>query len=231
MDILEENATNWLVMTPDGSTETKTKSSDLNQLLYGHELWALLDTGEEIWMSDGAEDEPRVTVIPDDNAECYTLRLSNAPDLTLGAHHKTHLVEAMAEMYEENDGESVAPLLQLYDTIREDMIRDEVLAPFLDVFGDKVAEREDGWFINNHLLLTYEGEFYHPETSSRKRSGQSVIGAGSSDKAYRVNTKNPSESISRDVTFGDVQYRLTDKEVKFLGKAVWGIENTPYRGD
>ena len=228
MRVLEENSTNWLVMTPDGSTETKTKSSDLNKLLYGHNLFGLLDRGDEIWTNSGTEDEPKVTIIPGDD-ECYTLRLEDAPDLTLGAHHKTDLIEAMQTMYEENDGESVAPLLRLYDTIRENLLRSEVLDPFLRLLGDKVAGREDGWFINGHLLLTYEGEFYHPSTDSRERSGQSVIGAGTNSTAYNVDIAEPKREMNRNVTLHGDDYRLTDKEVEFLARAMWAVENTPDR--
>jgi hypothetical protein len=228
MEVLEENATNWLVLTEDGGTATKTKSSDLNQLLYGHGLWGLLDTGNEIWMHEGADDEQKVTIIPGED-ECYTIRPENAPDLTIGAHHKTDLVDAMASMYDNYDGESIAPILDLYDSIREDMIRDEVLEPFAEAFSDKVEVRADGWFLNGHLLLTFEGEFYHPNTDSRRRSGQSVIGAGSSSTAYGVSISNPEEAMSRDITLNGEDYRLTDKEVKFLARVVWAIENTPDR--
>jgi hypothetical protein len=226
MEILEENSTNWLVLTEEGSTETKTKSSDLNQLLYGHNLWGLLDTGNEIWMSNGGEEEQKITIIPNEDDQ-YTIRPENAPDLTIGAHHKTDLVDAMASMYEDYEGDSIAPIMNLYDSIREDMIRDEVLEPFADVFTDKVEVRADGWFINGHLLLTFEGEFYHPNTNSRRRSGQTVIGVGSSSTAYGVTIDEPEEVISREITVDGQDYRLTEKELKFLARVVWAIENTP----
>lgn len=229
MEVLEENGTNWLVRMEDGSTETKTKSSDLNQLLYRHNLWGVLESGNEIWSHAGAEDEPNVTVIPDGSASTYTIQISDAPELTLGEHHKTDLIDALEDVYEKHNSESVAPIVKLYDNIREDMIRYNVLDLFLDVFSDKVVERDDGWFINGHLLLTYEGEFYHPSTESRERSGSNVIGASSSAKAYSINIGNPEESMSRNVTLDGDDYRLTQKEMKFLGRTVWAIENTPDR--
>jgi hypothetical protein len=229
MEVHDSNGENWLIEKDDGTFTTKTKSSELNQLLYGHELWGLIDEGTEVWMSDGAEGEPKVTVIPDENAECYTLRVGEAPDLTLGKHHKTDLVDAMADIYNEFDNESVAPLLDLYDSIRENMVRQDILSPFLDAFGDKVGERDDGWFINGHLLLTYESEFHHPGTDSRKRSGQQVIGQGSAISAYNVSFGNPKDDMNRDVTVDGQAHRLTDAEVEFLARAVWAIENTPDR--
>lgn len=229
MEVLEENDTNWLVMTPDGSTETKTKNSDLNQLLYGENLWGLLDRGDEVWTCSNPETaEPTITIIPDDNAECYTIRVGDAPTLTLGANHKTDLVDSMAEMYNEYDGESVVPLIELYESVRANMVREDVLRPFLDMFPDKVAERDDGWFINGHLLLTYEGEFYHPNNVSRNRSG-SIIGEGTSVEAYQVDIDAPAPDLNRDVTVDGEKYRLTNSEMDFLARAMWGLKKSPDR--
>lgn len=222
--ILDDNQENWLVMTDDGSTTTKTKASPLNQLLYEHDLWGLLESNDEIWMKEGREDEPSVKIIPSDD-ERYVVNISQAPDLILGAHKKTDLIDAMLKIYEEHDGESVAPIINLYDSIREDMIRDEVLGGFLKVLPDKVAERDEGWFINGHVLLTFEGEFFHPNTNSRKRSGQTVL-PSSSEKAYNVDIENPEESMSRNFSFDGANWRLTDKEVSFLAKAMWALKNT-----
>lgn len=227
MRVLEENAVNWLVMTSDGSTETKTKSSNLNQLLYGQNLWGLIDEGSEIWTKN-LDGEKSVTIIPGEDAKEYTLQIDDAPDLTLGEHRKTDLIDALAEMYDKYDGESVKPLVRLYDDVRENMARSNVLNVFLDAFSDKVEELEDGWLINGHLKLTYEGEFYHPSTDSRKRSGQSVIGDFGTP-AYNVNVSSVTSDMSRNLTIDGEKYRLTNKEMRFIGKAVWGIENTPDR--
>jgi len=226
MEILDDNKQNWLVMTPEGGTATKTKSSSLNQLLYGHNLFGLIDRGDEIWVNTGLEDEQKVTISPGDD-ECYTIRPDEAPDLTLGAHYKKQLIDALASVYEDHDGNSVSPIMDLYDSIRDDMIRTEVLEPFAEVFSDKVAVREDGWFIHDHLLLTFEGDFYHPNTNSRERDGQTVIGATSSSSAYSVNVDEAKDEMSRSITVDGQDFRLTNKEVGFIARVIWAIENTP----
>jgi len=226
--ILEDNDTNWLIATESGTT-TKTKSSDLNQLLYGHDLFALIEDGTQIWQNNGAEREPSVTLIPGEEAKKYTIEISEAPKLTLGKHHKTDLIDALAAVYEEHDGNSVQPILDLYDSIREDMIREDVLRPFADALSDKVGVRDDGWFINGHLLLTLEGDMFHPETKSHKRSGSQCIPLGSKESAYSVRVGKPEQSMSRNVTVDGEDYRLTTKEVRFVAKAMWAVENTPDR--
>jgi hypothetical protein len=229
MRVLESNATNFLVRNEDGSITTKTRDSDLNKLLFGHNLYGLIEEGSSVWTNSGSESEPKVTLIPDDEAKSYTLRLDNAPDLTLGPHYKTDLIEALAAVYEQHNAESVAPLLSLYDDVRENMIRKEVLEPFSRVFSDKVEVRDDGWFINGHLLLTFEGDFFHPNTTSRERSGGNVTSYQSQMQAYSVDISEGAADMSRDVTLNGESFRLTDTEMEFLGKLVWSIENTPDR--
>lgn len=229
MQVLEENSTNWLILTENGSTTTKTKASSLNQLLYSHDLFGLLERGDEIWTCSNPEvAEPTVTIIPDDEAKCYTLRIGDHPDLTLGANHKSDLLDALVEVYETHNGNSVAPILDLYDSVRENMVRADVLKPFARVLTDKVEERDDGWFINGHLLLTYEGEFYHSDHTSRTRSGR-VIGEGMARQAYKLSTDAPTSDMRRSVTVDGQTYRLTDSETEFVAKAMWAIENTPDR--
>lgn len=223
MEIIEENTVNWLVLTDDGSTETKTKSSNLNQLLYGHNLFGLLQRGDEIWQSTG-EDQADVKIIPGEN-DTYTLSV-NGIELGLGEHHKTHLIDAMQKMYEKYDGD-VKPLVNFFEEVRADMVRDEVLEHFVSAFGDRVSLRNDGWFINGHLLLTFEGELYHPSTDSKKRSGQTVIGEAARVQAYNISPDAPTDDINREITIDGRDYRLTENEISFLAKAMWSVKNTP----
>jgi hypothetical protein len=229
MQVLDDNSENWLLLTDDGSTVTKTKSSNLNQLLFGHDLFSLLETGNEVWVSKDRDDEPQVTVIPDDEAQCYTLRVGDLPPLTLPENRKSDLIDALAEVYEDYDGRSSVPLVQLYDEVRGNMVRDTVLEVFVPAFGARIEERDDGWFINGHLLLNFEGEFHHPTTTSRQRSGQIVIGSGAAAEAYDVSLDKVAASMQREITVDGESYRLTEGEVEFLSLAMWAIENTPDR--
>lgn len=229
MEIIEANSTNFLVRREDGSTTLKTRSSDLNKLMFGHNLWGFLDAGNEVWTSEGEDGEPSVTIIPDDDAECYTIQFEDRPQLVLGKHHKTDLVDVMMEYYEQ-DSESLKPVLDLYERIRSNMVRRKLLKSFLPVFSDKVEEQDEGWYINGHLLLTYEGEFYHSNHVSRNRSGE-IIGHGMSEVAYAVDVDPIREDMERDVTVEGTDYRLTDGELEFLARTVWAVKNTPDRRD
>jgi hypothetical protein len=226
MNVLEENKTNYLVMTSDGRAVTKTKSSNLNQLLYGHNLSGLLEAQEEVLqIAPEAEDEPTATIIPHGDQE-YELKFSSFPKpLVLAPHHKTLLVDALAEVFQEHDSETVAPLAALYEDIREDMVRNSALEAFSALPGVEV--RESGWFINGHLLLSWEREFYHPNNDSRTRAGSTVVPVKSSAEAYNVRIASAEADMDRTVENDGTEYRLTDSEVEFLAKAMWAIKNTP----
>lgn len=231
MEVIEENAVNYLVLTDDGRTTTKTKDSNLNKLLFGHNLHGFLQSGEEVWMSNGATDDPKVTVIPDDNAECYTIRVEEAGDLTLDKKRKTDLVDAMAKVYEEHDGKTTKPILDLYNRVRENMVRADLLDNFAELLSEKVVVRDDGWFINGHLLLSYEGDFSHPNTESMKRSGQQTLPIGASVSAYNLNVDAADTDMERSISFDGENYWLTNGEVEFLAKGMWAIEKTPDKRD
>lgn len=225
MNVLSENSTNWVLQTEDGDTVIKTKSSDLNQLLYKHNLWGLLEEGDEIWKHDGGEDEQGVTVIAGPEAKDYTIIPENSGKLCLGEHHKSELIDALQDVYA-SDCESIAPIMNLYDRIRESMIRHEMLEDFASIFGDKIEVQGDGWFINGHVLLTYEGDFYHPNTESYTRNGSAVT-ESASEIAYDFRVGAVSEDIKRHITVDGEKRRLSEKEIRFIAKAVWAIRNTP----
>lgn len=228
MEVLEDNETNVLVRTDNGKITTKSKSSPLNKLLFEHGLFDFFQTGSEIWTA-GGDEQPTVRIIPDGDAECYTIEIDTPdyPPLLLGAHQKTNLVSLFEEMYE-NDKNRAKSVIDFYEKVRGDMARSEILDTFSKPFRSRVELREGGWFINGHLLLSYEGEFYHSEHVSRSRSG-SIIGRGMSTKSYEQAVPEPDGSISRNITVDGEKRRLTNAEVEFLTKALWAIENTPDR--
>jgi len=229
MEVLQSNDANWLVQFDNGEVDTVTKSP-LNRLLFDHDLWGLLKKGDEIVTYQGGENQPKVTVIPSDDATEFTLKVKDAnDDLHLGEHHKPDLIDALKEAHEPDDGVDVLPIIDLYDTIREDMVRESVMERMADYgpFSEAVEPRSGGWLIHDHLLLTWEGDFYHPDTTSRNRSG-SVIKDGARAEAYDLRLDSCSlPSADRDVTIGGEQYRLTDAEMEFIARGVWAVAEAP----
>jgi len=225
-DILTESDTNWLIKYPDGRTKPVSKSPH-NRLLYEHGLWGLLKGGTDILVLH-SDDEARATVrlTPSDDATEFALEVGNGDPIHIGEHNKSKLVEAL-RVHFECDDEDARPLVALYESIREDRIREDAMRALAEVppFAEDVELQADGWLIHDHLLLTWEREFYHPNTTTRTVSG-SAVNPASSEPAYQVSVGTP-QDVSRDVTLDGEQYRLTDGEMEFLAKAMFGITEAP----
>ena len=220
--VLDDNPTNYLVLKEDGSTEIYSKDSDLNQLLFEYNLHGLLREGDEIWNS-GTMDGPTVEVIPD-GKDAYRLRINEDgfENLFLSRHRKKDLIATLAEAYDQNHSE---PFISLYESIRENLTRPFVLGHFAEALSSHIEKRQNGWFINGRLMLTYDCEFFHPQTESTKRSGGSVVEAGSNTNAYSLSI-NDLDKVKRSVFIDDIEYYLTDSEAEFLAKAMWAIQKT-----
>lgn len=227
--LLDKSDANLLVENDDGDIEL-VPLSPLNRLLFDHDLWGLLRRGDEIVQFPADGDRPTVTVQPDDNAENYTIRIGKYDPLHLGVHQKTRLVDALLEVYEDGDGNDPSPLIRLYDEVREKQVRRHVIEPLADQppFAGRIEQSDDGWLLNGHLLLTWEREFYHPNTTSRRVVGSSVA-PGSTERAYQVRFGSAPSEMDRELTVDGMSYRLTNAEMEFIARAMWGVTATPVR--
>lgn len=229
MEIIDNNTGNWLVQHDNGSMETIAKSKQ-NQLLIENNLWGLLRDGTEVFYEPATDDHPSVTLIPGDDAREFTLRVGEYQPIHVGPHEKTKLVDALFEGRKDETNSTVSDeLVRLFDGLREGRVRSRVMDALASQppFSVKVTRTSDGWVFHDHLLLTWNGEFYHPTTTSRNRSG-GIVESGSSQEAYDVNVPNFSESVQdREVTLQGEHYRLTNAEMEFVAKALWAMTNAP----
>lgn len=228
-ELLDKNDANLLVQNDNGEIEL-VPLSPLNRLLFDHDLWGLLRRGDEVVQFAATDDGPTVTIQPDRDAANYTIHVGQFDPLHLGVHQKSMLVDALIEVYEDGNGDDPEPIIRLYDRVRERQVRQHIIEPLADQppFASRVEKTDDGWLINGHLLLTWEREFFHPNTTSRKVVGSGVA-PGSSEKAYKVRFGDAAESMERELTIGGMRYRLTDAELEFIARAMWGITSAPAR--
>jgi hypothetical protein len=223
-EVLDDNPTNWFVQFPDGSTDIVTKSN-LNKLLFKHNLWGLLRDGTTTWEYHASG--RTVLIQPRDENE-YELSVNGANPVVLGPHHKSDLVDALVDHYESEEGGNADELVALYDRVREQQIRSNVVGKFIDVppIAGSATGVSSGWLINDHLLLTWEGDFLHPDTTSRQRNG-SVISDGASENAYKVDVEWEDVGMSREIEIDGNKIRLSNAEMKFLANALWAVTKAP----
>lgn len=214
MEILERNSTNFLVLE-DGNVESITRT-DMNTLLFDHNLWDVLREGTETLTLQEQENGEKLTITPSDDAREFTIDLGDGgKSVYLGEHHKSDLIEALADHYNENkDG---TPIRDLAIDVRTTQIVPDEVSQLLAVepFASSVEEKVGGWLINGHLLLSWECEFHHPDTTSREVTSGTVA-RGSSDRAY-------------DIDIG--RHPQTEREIsdvdEFVKKAAWAVTEAP----
>lgn len=225
--ILEETNANWYVVKPDGSTENIPKSPE-NRLLYEHNLYSFLRHGNDVLVFNTDSDDTEVRVIASEDASEYDMIVGDGDRLHLGPHLKSDLVNALIEVYD-GDERDPAPLIEMYDDIRSERVREPVINELSarEPFASAVTTSADGWLIHDHLLLTWERDLHHPDTTAYNRRGNTVA-EGSSEIAYELRVGEPSsDDADRQLTVNGETYRLTDAEMEFVAKAAWGLKYAP----
>lgn len=230
-ELKNETPVNLVVEHENGEVDMIPKNRT-NRLLFDHDLWGLLRDGTEIWESNGLEHEPSVRVIPNDDATQYTMEIEGVGDLTYGEHKKSDLVDVLFEFCEQTQVDGADRTNQVfieeYDDVKGHMVRDRVIETFAEVplIADRIEVTDQGWLFFDYLLLTWEGELYHPNTQNRKRSG-GVIPAETAGEAYDISISEPGQYMTREVEIDGFTQRLTDSEMLFLAKAMWALESAP----
>lgn len=221
---------NVVVQHENGEVESIPLSRQ-NRLLFDHNLWGLLKNGTDILQISGDRD---VTIIPNDDSTEFTLEIEGAQPTHISPDLKPRLVDVLIDHYEsrsEGEEKDVTPFLNLQRDIVENRVRMAVanylaeMPPFSEYTDNGILEvTKNGWLFSDELLLTWECEFRHPNTTSRKRNG-SVIDPSSADSAYDVDFKRTRErGESYSVEIDGQGYMLTPNELDFMSKALWAAE-------
>jgi hypothetical protein len=215
---------NIVVQHDNGSVES-IPLSPKNKLLFDHNLWGVLQDGSEILKLSG---NPGVTITPNDDSTEFTIVVGDAEPLHIGEDMKGRLMDALKDVYTKGNDRDLQPLIDLHDRIRDDRVRRYVVDSIVEMppFSQYVEEgrlevTSNGWLFGGELLLTWNCDFRHPETTSRKVSGSS-INPGSADSAYDVSFN--SRSTTHTVEVDDNTYRLTNDEMDFMARALWAAE-------
>lgn len=221
--ILETRDSHYLVQRDDGSVELVTRT-DMNILIYEHNLAGLLKRGDEV-INIG--DDPRVQLIPNDDATEFTLRIGD-DEFEVATHHKAALVKALLDAYDTGAEPTTRPLLDFAGQLMDTAVNRNVVDRLADEppFDTHVEVTENGWLINDHLLLTYDNEFYHPSTTRVDSSG-SVVSGGSNKLAYDLRFDHRPDDHGQ-IALDSFDYLGdTDDQVEFVARAYWAITYAP----
>jgi hypothetical protein len=231
MKILDKNDAGWLIQQDDGSIKPMGNSKE-NRAMMDHGLYGIFNDGDE-WLVIQSEEHPQVTIIPEEGGREFTLNIGDYDPLHIGVHQKSRLVEAVVDGFEadveDNQAEAARLVIDLYDDIRENMVRIEITDALAGrpPFNAHVEKHADGWLIHDHLLLTWNRKFHHPDTTTWRRSG-STVSRASTEEAYSLSMDSVSD-MEPEVTLNGKKYRLTAAEMDFIARGLWASANAPKR--
>lgn len=233
-EVLDERPNHLLLLTDDG-TELVPRSPR-NELVYQHDLRELLVDEDETWVYHDTDAGITAEIRPDDGDSAYLLLFRVRDDDSddderevsayVDRHSKLEFVEALEACYTDDGVETVRPLLEFARDLLDTAVDPRAVKPLakLPQFAPHVEVVSRGWLINDHLLLTYDNEFYHPNTKRTKRDG-TVVDDSANKTAYEIHFPRGEGQLE----LADDWTYLHDSEdaVEFLARALWAVTYAP----
>jgi len=228
--VLDQRDSHSLVMLDNGETELVPRSP-FNRLIYEHGLHDFLVDGSEIISYSG--DHYDATLSKNDgDGNGYTLDLDHDDEafsrsLTIPSREQRKLLDALLDVYASRTHDP-QPLADLAAELLDFDVNPEYVNRLaaLDVFSDKVELRSDGWLINDHVLLSYDNTFYHPDTNRASRSGE-ILDDAAELPAYELSfARRPSDS-GQTALSGFAGFGGEEETVEFVSRALWAVTYTP----
>lgn len=222
--VIENRGSHVFLQMDDGTVDVVPWSKQ-NKLVYKHGLENfLIERSEELQFNQ----DPKVILSPDgDNQFRITVDLGDEELSSIVPQHMhKDFLDALDSVYQ-SEQRDIQPLLDL----AEDLIDYKVYPPYVEkfadipLFADAVEVKEEGWLINDHVLLTYDNEFYHPNVQDSRRDGK-VLDESANRIAYELRFKNRPDT-SGQTRLESFDGFNTDEVVEFIARAMWAVSYTP----
>lgn len=214
-DVIEVQSSYILVEGEDGVPEFIPRSKQ-NELIYNHGLDGLLIRGDSILSTE--HNGVSVKLIPDEDAREYTLNI-DGKQITIPPHRKSDLVDIIHESYEDEGKLVPSRLKPLVQDIVETAVNPTVVNPATELLTFDVDTRDDGWLINDSVLLTFDNEVYRPDRDTYSRDGRSVV--QEENEAYDLDIDVYQRHIDQMTLHDFVAGKYSTADLRFLSIALW----------
>lgn len=206
--------------------------SPRNKLLYKHGLHGLIVDRSEILSLRGP---PAVEIAPDGDSG-FSIKVSHddheefEDKVRIPPHGVQDLLEALATVYDTPERD-VTPILSLVRERLDFDVAPGIVRPLANVepFDSTVEIVKDGWLIHDHVLLTYNNEFFHPKQRGYTRNG-STIDDSANQEAYEVRFHRRPNSDGQAELTGFEGTGYSDVLVDFVRRALWAVTYAPESG-
>ena len=225
----------FTVITSDGQPNL-VKATAENLLLYDPADELPFDGGMSGFLS-GSEalvlspEDPEVMVAPTSNEYCYILRV-NGDTVETTPKQAERVLRGIKDAAVDQQFQR---LVSLYDTIRSQQVRREVVNALHSTFSEneRISRTPSGWLVDDFYLVNWEASMYaktdDPDEVDVKRSGSGVVEMDRSFEFVQLTMRRDVEPV--EVRINGEAFRLTEREMLFLGKINWLLDRRHYHPD
>jgi hypothetical protein len=212
------------------------KATPENLLLYDPDDDLPFDGGMSEFLSGQqalvfSQQDPKLMVAPTNNEYCYMLRVNDSTVETTPAQAEDILEAIKCASLDQN----FQPLIDMYEEIMATQVRRDVISALMDTFDQsaRITETANGWLVDDFYLVDWSASMYaqtdDPEEVDVMRSGSSVEEVDKSYEFVELNVRRDTNRIT--VSINGKSYKLSEREMLFLGKVKWLLGRRHYHPD
>lgn len=214
-ELMKATATNMLLYDP------------MDELPFDGGLGSFLSGDEAILLSE----EPKLIVSSTSSRNCFIIHYDGNTVETTPAMSES----VLRGVKEAAVDEDIGALIDVYDEVMSTQVRRDVINALLDTFDEtfRIEKTPSGWVVDKFFIVDWTASMYaktdDPDSADVMRSGSSVVEADRSFEFVQLYLNREIEPVT--VSINGESFRLSEREMLFLGKVNWLLDRRHYHPD
>ena len=214
-ELMKATATNMLLYDP------------MDELPFDGGLGSFLSGDEAILLSE----EPKLIVSSTSSRNCFIIHYDGNTVETTPAMSES----VLRGVKEAAVDEDIGALIDVYDEVMSTQVRRDVINALLDTFDEtfRIEKTPSGWVVDEFFVVDWTASMYaktdDPDSADVVRSGSSVVEADRSFEFVQLRLNREIEPVT--VSINGESFRLSEREMLFLGKVNWLLDRRHYHPD
>jgi len=214
-ELMKATATNMLLYDP------------MDELPFDGGLGSFLSGDEAILLSE----EPKLIVSSTSSRNCFIIHYDGNTVETTPAMSES----VLRGVKEAAVDEDIGALIDVYDEVMSTQVRRDVINALLDTFDEtfRIEKTPSGWVVDEFFIVDWTASMYaktdDPDSADVVRSGSGVVEADRSFEFVQLYLNRDIEPVT--VSINGESFRLSEREMLFLGKVNWLLDRRHYHPD
>lgn len=214
-ELMKATATNMLLYDP------------MDELPFDGGLGSFLSGDEAILLSE----EPKLIISSTSSRNCFIIHYDGNTVETTPAMSES----VLRGVKEAAVDEDIGALIDVYDEVMSTQVRRDVINALLDTFDEtfRIEKTSSGWVVDEFFIVDWTASMYaktdDPDSADVVRSGSGVVEADRSFEFVQLYLNREIEPVT--VSINGESFRLSEREMLFLGKVNWLLDRRHYHPD